>query len=440
MPSEQELLSDITRRHEAVKTIFDAADERKAQGGDDALTTTEYETVTGHNREIEKIEIAVKDLREQREQQRTARDQFRQRDADLRRPVNGLGAGKTGEDQDETKAGRRRKSAGQVVLEDPEFKAWHDQYFGKGRFSTAKFGSSPRVNLPGGAKALITGTSTTSAGAMIPSFEMYPTPPTGFYARPLTIRDLVTTGTTEADAIEYAIEGTFTNAAAPVAEATASSGSSGAKPESSMAWTQTSTSVKTIAHWIPVTRRALADAGQLQMYIESFLRYGLDEELEDQMLGGSGSGENFTGIRNTSGIQTQAWDTDILTTLRRARTKVRVTGRSTPTAYVLHPNDWEDIDLLKDNEGRYYYGGPSVLGQPRLWGLPVVESEGETEGFGHVADWRRAVLLDREQAQIFVSDSHSDFFTRNLVAVLAELRAAFFVLRPSAFVEADLTA
>lgn len=438
MPSEQELLSEINRRHEENRKLFDAADERKSQGGDDALSTTDYQTVVTNNREIEKLEGQVKELRDQREQQRQAREQHQHREQELRRPVNSLGAGKT-RDEGDGKS-RRTKSAGQVVLEDPEFKTWREERFGTGRLSTAKFGSSPRVALPGGMKGLITGSSDTSAGAAIPTYEFYASPATGFYARPLTIRDLVTRGTTESDSIEYAIEGAFTNNAAPVAEATAASGASGAKPESDMAWTKTSTNVKTIAHWIPATRRALADAGQLQMYIEGFLRYGLDEELEDQILSGSGTGENFTGIRNTSGIQTQAWDTDMLTTLRRARTKVRVTGRSTPTAYVLHPNDWEDIDLLKDNEGRYYYGGPSVIGQPRLWGLPVVESEGEVEGFGHVADWRRAVLLDREQAEIFVSDSHSDFFTRNLVAILAELRAAFFILRPSAFVEADLTA
>jgi hypothetical protein len=43
-------------------------------------------------------------------------------------------------------------------------------------------------------------------------------------------------------------------------------------------------------------------------------------------------------------------------------------------------------------------------------------------------------------ANILVSDSHSDFFIRNLVAILAEMRAAFGVLRPAAFVEIDLTA
>jgi HK97 family phage major capsid protein len=141
-----------------------------------------------------------------------------------------------------------------------------------------------------------------------------------------------------------------------------------------------------------------------------------------------------------SGTQSQAWDTNLLTTTRRARTKVRVVGRAQATAYLLHPNDWEDIDLLQDNEARYFFGGPSVLGNPRLWGLPVVESEGVTEGFGYVGDFRTCVLWDREQASIQVSNSHSDFFIRNMVAILAELRAAFGCLRPVAIVEMDLTA
>jgi HK97 family phage major capsid protein len=52
----------------------------------------------------------------------------------------------------------------------------------------------------------------------------------------------------------------------------------------------------------------------------------------------------------------------------------------------------------------------------------------------------QAVLWDREQAAVQVSDSHADFFVRNLVAILAEMRAAFGVIRPKAFVVIDLTA
>jgi HK97 family phage major capsid protein len=278
------------------------------------------------------------------------------------------------------------------------------------------------------------------AAADVSGSEFYGMPAGGFVGRELTIRDLLSTGTTNQNAIEYVIEGTWVNNAAIVADATASGDGSGAKPESDIAFTAASTTVKTIAHWVPVTRSTLADQGQIRMYIDQFLRYGVEEELEDQILNGSGAGNNFTGILNTSGTQTQAYDTSLLITTRRARTKVRLAGRATPTAYVLHPNDWEDLDLTMDGENRFYFGGPSVIGQPRLWGLPVVESEGMTEGVAVVADWRRAVLLDREQLQIFMSDSHSDFFVRNLVALLGEIRAAFFVIRPSAFVEIDLTA
>ena len=37
------------------------------------------------------------------------------------------------------------------------------------------------------------------------------------------------------------------------------------------------------------------------------------------------------------------------------------------------------------------------------------------------------------------TDSHSDFFVKNLIAILAEMRAAFGVIRPAAFVTIDLT-
>ena len=135
----------------------------------------------------------------------------------------------------------------------------------------------------------------------------------------------------------------------------------------------------------------------------------------------------------------QAWDTDLLTTIRKARTAVTVTGRSRPTAMAVHPNDAEALDLLKDDQGRYYFAGPANGGAERVWRVPVVECEALTEGEGLMGDFRKAVLWDREQANVSVSDSHSDFFIRNMVAILAEMRAAFGLRRPSAFVKVTLT-
>lgn len=285
---------------------------------------------------------------------------------------------------------------------------------------------------------LITGGSSSSAGAFITADRQQ-----GFEVlgrRPLNILDFISRVRTGSDTIEYVRQLARTNNAAPVAEATSASGSSGVKPESGFTFEVVQDLIRTIANWMPVTRQAVRDVPQMRDLIDTELRDNLLEELEDQIIAGDGTGQNFTGIANVSGTQAQAWDSNILTTLRRARTKVVTVGRTRPTAYGLHPNDWEDIDLLQDNEARYYFGGPSVMGTPRLWGLPVFENEAFAEGVGYVANWQKARLWDRQETEVLVSDSHQDFFIRNLLAILAELRAGFGVLQPSAFVEIDLTA
>jgi HK97 family phage major capsid protein len=298
---------------------------------------------------------------------------------------------------------------------------------------------------------LITGTSDTSAGGLVQSDYRGMLSPT--YARPLSIRQLVTNGNTSSDTIEYVQLNTVTNNAAPVAEATTDEPISatapivtpvqgGLKPQSTMDFIRHTTNVKTIAHWLAITKRALADASQMQTLIDTFLRSGLEEELEDQMISGDGTGENFLGLKFVSGVQLESGasaDVTSLEAFRRARTKVQIGGRAQPSAYVLSPVDWQKVELLRDSTGNFYGNGPFALGPNMLWGLPVVTSEALPAGTAYCADWRQAVLYDREQATIQASSDVRDFFIRNLVAILAELRAAFAVLRPPAFVRITLT-
>jgi HK97 family phage major capsid protein len=63
-----------------------------------------------------------------------------------------------------------------------------------------------------------------------------------------------------------------------------------------------------------------------------------------------------------------------------------------------------------------------------------------TSGFALLGDFSKAVLWDREQTTVTMTDSHEDFFVRNLVAILAEERVAFAVTRPTAFVNVDVAA
>jgi HK97 family phage major capsid protein len=319
-----------------------------------------------------------------------------------------------------------------------------------------KFGAQQRVQSEMfGVKSLVTGGSDTSGGALVQNDWRGLQVGLDVFQRPLRLRDVVTPGTTTSDTVEYVRVTSVTNNAAPVAEATTAAaptapGGAGAlvnaagggyKPESGVALAKITAAVKTIAHWMPATKRALSDAAQVRTLIDAFLMYGVEEELEDQMVQGDGTGENFEGLGNVSGTQSQAWDTNLLKTTRKAKTLVRTVGRSIPNAYLLNPADTETLDLLQDNEARFYFGGPAGAGTAQvLWGLPVIETEAVPAGVGYCGDFRKAVLWDREQATIQVTDSHLDFFVRNLVAILAEMRAAFGVLQPSAFVEIDLTA
>lgn len=339
----------------------------------------------------------------------------------------------------------RRKSLGERFVEAPEFKQWLENLAPTGQIAESTKGiQSPPLAFRG-MKDLITGGSDTSAGALVFADWRGLLDATGALQRPLTLRDVVTVGQTMSDTVTFARVNSFTNASAGVAEATAATGTSGTKPESALGLEQATSIVETIAHWLPATKRALSDAAQIRTLIDNFLRYGLEEELEDQMVSGNGTTPNLRGILNTSGVQTQSWDTNLLVTTRKARTKVRTVGRAMPTAFVFNPEDNERIDLLRDesggaNTGQFMFGAPAGMQVQTLWGLPRVECEAVPAGTGLVGDFRSCVLWDRESASIQVSDSHSDFFTRNMVAILAELRAAFGVIRPSALVEIDLTA
>lgn len=256
--------------------------------------------------------------------------------------------------------------------------------------------------------------------------------------RELTLMDLVPRLRTTSDTIQYVREDTYTINAAMVAEATATTGTSGLKPESALAYSTQTATVKTLAHWIPVTNRMLDDAPAMRGIIDSRLLLGLDIKLEDQILTGAGSGEDFTGILQ-AGIQTQALGSDnVVDAIFKARTKVRVVGHGRPNAVVLHPNDFQAIRLLRENVasatlGQYLMGPPNEAGPTTVFGIPVVESEGLTENTGLVGDFMQGLsLFDREQSAIRVG-TIDDQFVRNMQTILAELRAALVIWRPTLF-------
>jgi HK97 family phage major capsid protein len=339
---------------------------------------------------------------------------------------------------------RRVKNLGLEVVNSQQFKAAMAPYVGResGVPERAKFSTDPIST-----KSLFIGGNATSAGAFVTPEQ------TGIIEmlgrRPLTIRDFISVRRTGSDTVEYVVQTSHTNAAAPVAEATTSAAPTapgtagplvqaaggGYKPEGAWAFQRKTATVKTIAEWVPATKRALADAAQLEGLINDELQADIAETEENQILTGNGTGENLTGILSTSGIQTQTFDTDIFVSTRKALTKARVVGRVVPNAIALNPTDVEKVDLARESgTGRFFSGGPFAMGPRTLWGTPILETEGVAAGTALVGDFSKAVLWDREQTSISITDSHADFFIRNLVAILAEERVAFGVTRPTAFV------
>lgn len=282
--------------------------------------------------------------------------------------------------------------------------------------------------------ALITGVSDTSAGAFVtPDRKAYVPQP----QQPMTILDLISIGATNSDLVEYVRQSAFTNVAAETAEATSTT--TGTKPEATIAFAIIQAAVKTIAHWVPATRRSLADAAQLQTLIDSQLRYGLNLRLQGQVVNGAGTGEDLTGILNTGSILSQAKGADSVSdAIHKAITQLRL-GFIEPTGVAMHPNDWQVVRLSRDDSGAsagtggYLYGPPSVGGANTIWGLPVAVSAAVPDDTSLVGAFNFAVLWLREGIQVLASDSHDDFFIKNLVVLLAEMRAAFGVLLPQAF-------
>ena len=328
-------------------------------------------------------------------------------------------------------------SLGEAFTSSPEFKDLLGQ-----RANGDHFGQKQQVSSrPVGFKELLfTGTDRESAGGLIQNdyrgLQLGFTP----FERPLTLRQLLSSSTTSSDTIEYAYIAGVDQNAAFTPEATATDGSSGTKPQSGFTFERQTTTVKTIANWAAITKRALADVGQVRAMIDQFLRYGIEEEIDRQIIDGDGTGEDLLGLNNISGTQTLSATGDDLQLIRRAKTRVRLGARTNANAVLIHPEDREEIDLMQDGNMHYYMGGPIAAGgNTTMWGLPVVESEVLDRGTAWVGDFTKAVIYDRQQASIAVTDSHANFFVRNLVAILAETRLALAFLQPATFVQVELS-
>jgi len=281
-----------------------------------------------------------------------------------------------------------------------------------------------------GAKAtLVTGTGQPRNDVQ-PGYRDYTDPARNY---PLSLLDLVTVGNTDSTSLEYRQVVTVTNNAAIVPEGEL-------KPLSDLTTAAADAKVFTYADGFDATNQFLADEAALATFMEGAVRLNLRNRIEDLLLNGAGGAAAPRGILNTTGIQAQAFTTDVITTVAAALEKLAATNAN-PQAILVHPSQLWKLRLLKDTTGQYLAGGPFSAGAaPSLWGVPLVASYRLAPNTALIGNFSTVNFLEREGLSVLAFNQHRDYAQRNMVYVRAELRAMQLVYAPREIVRATLAA
>lgn len=411
MPALDELQGKIEAKQKQLGQIFDEAND-----GNGGIDLARVKSIGGDTHakaeEIRKLNDELEDLAKQADEYKA-----------VRKAAEGVRtAGSTPGEQAATGGLKGAEPGAPAFGARPQTKSFGELFTESKAYKERTGGVGPEARIDVELKTLMTTSAgwtpeTTRTGRVV-----------DFATRPVQVTDIIPQTTTTQAAVVYMEETTFTNAAAETDEGTS-------YPEAALALTEQSSTVRKIAVFLPVTDEQLEDEPQVRGYIDNRLPFMVRQRLDGQILTGNGTAPNLRGINNVVGIQTQAKGTDPTPdAIYKAIVKVRVTGRAMPNAVVMHPNDWQDIRLLRTADGIYIWGNPSDAGPERIWGLAVAQSDAQTENTAVVGDFANySELAVRRGIDVQVSNSHSTYFVEGKQALRADMRAALLWYRPAAF-------
>jgi hypothetical protein len=191
------------------------------------------------------------------------------------------------------------------------------------------------------------------------------------------------------------------------------------KPELVYDPTPHTDTLATYAHYKAISRQALEDIPQIQSIIEGTLRKGVIQAIDNAVAAALNDAANGIPTSNA---------TDLLGGIRVAIGNVQSRGYVTPNAAVMNPADFAAIDLAVMVES---VDGPRR--QQAVWGVPIVAATAVPVGTVFVGDMKSCVsLFARNQVAAYMSDSHADYFVKNLLVILAEQRALAAITEPNA--------
>lgn len=190
--------------------------------------------------------------------------------------------------------------------------------------------------------------------------------------------------------------------------------------------------VEKITAYTKVSKEALADISFLQSEINSDLLSLINLKLDTDLLMGGGVSPAMKGINEyatafaAGGLANSMTPATELDVLRAAIWQVE-NAYFQPNYILLNPIDVAKIDMLKDGNDNYLTH--QAAGQfmfKSFYGLPVIANNVVTAGSFFVGDFSKSNLGIREEVNIQVGFENDDF-TKNLVTILAEMRAVHYI-------------
>lgn len=325
-------------------------------------------------------------------------------------------------EQAESARAYERLRPGLVATEDPErprarpvdqnveMRSWGELFVASESFRTYRGrGSSEPIRLPGlFSRAAADPILASTFPGSLPPYYFAPTPWT-----PTTpLLDALGRVTVSSNSIEWYSWPSPYPAAQVVAEGEN-------KPPADYTPVPHTASLQTYAHWKAISRQALEDIPQIQSIVTTALQGGVLRALEAAAaaaLAAPGSGIAAITAAN------------LLEGVRQAIGQVQEAGYATPNAVLLNPADFAAMDMA--------IMAATVAGPVRtqsVWGVPAVAVSSIPAGTAYVGDFATAVtLFARNQVEAYLTDSHADFFIKNLLVLLAEQRALVAVTEPAA--------
>ena len=266
--------------------------------------------------------------------------------------------------------------------------------------------------------------------------------------QPLTVADLLASGTTSSTSVSYVIEAAFQDLTGTVAE-------KGAIPQLDLTLARRQDNVSKIANIAKPTVEMFQDAEQFQAYLQNRMVFGLQRKEEQQLLNGAGVSPDLQGLLNRTGLAPAVVTAIGLTAVKAMEgifnqiTALRSVSFVEPDAIVINPVDFQTIRLGKDTAGQYFGGGPftGAYGQPgpsnvsSIWGTKTVITTAITQGTVLVGGFQECAQVFRRSGIVLdMTNSNNNDFETDLITLKAEMREALAVYRPAGFGVVTLTA